>query len=173
MPFKPGEIVLKSKPFVHAFLERCDSICDYCFNSPHFKNAPEELKRCSGCQYVHYCSKSCQVKAWKKFHKEECEFLKEKPDAPGIIRMAARIAIKLKKGDNEFEEMPDGRTIDYKDLISNQKERLEREGPQHVTMMPNGTFSPMVCTQQRENHEFYSHVDIAQCGNFTNFPPNF
>ena len=144
MAFKPGEIVLKSKPYVHALLEKCNSICDYCFNSPHFKNAPEEMKRCSGCQYVHYCSKSCQIKSWKKFHKEECEFLKEKPDAPGIIRMAARIAIKLKKGDSEFEEMPDGRKISFKDLVSNSKDHLEREGLDHVTSMSIGTFSPKV-----------------------------
>ena len=154
MAFKPGEIVLKSKPYVHAFLEKCNTICDYCFKSPHFKNAPEELKRCSGCQYAHYCSKSCQVKAWKKFHKEECGFLKDKPDAPGAIRMAARIVIKLKKNDAESEEMPDGRIVEFKDLISNQKEKLEREGLQHVTMMPNGTFSPVVSTKQRGNHEF-------------------
>ena len=148
MPYEPGEIVISCKPFVHTLEDRLrDSICDNCFNSKHFKNGPEELKRCSGCQYVHYCSKSCQVEAWKKFHKEECGFLKEKPDALPIIRLAARIAIKLKKGgDNEFEELPDGRKIYFNDLVSNSKDHLKRGlDDVSVTTYPQfGTFSPKV-----------------------------
>ena len=35
-----------------------------------------ELKRCSRCKAVHYCSPACQVAHWKAGHKKQCAQLK-------------------------------------------------------------------------------------------------
>ena len=40
--------------------------CDTCGNG-------KATMRCSRCHLVHYCSRECQVKAWKQEHKSECE----------------------------------------------------------------------------------------------------
>ncbi|KAJ7649133.1 hypothetical protein DFH06DRAFT_558293 [Mycena polygramma] len=32
-----------------------------------------EFKRCSGCEYQHYCSKECQVSDWRAGHREACQ----------------------------------------------------------------------------------------------------
>jgi hypothetical protein len=43
--------------------------CSYCNSEDRPKT---ELKRCSQCKAVHYCSKECQVKDWKAGHKKDC-----------------------------------------------------------------------------------------------------
>jgi hypothetical protein len=43
--------------------------CRYC-NSEKLKF---ELKKCSQCQLVQYCSKKCQLADWRAGHKKECE----------------------------------------------------------------------------------------------------
>ena len=35
-----------------------------------------ELKACTGCKMVYYCSSPCQKAAWKSYHDKECRFLK-------------------------------------------------------------------------------------------------
>lgn len=43
----------------------------------------DAVKRCSRCQTEWYCSRECQVAAWKKYHKEVCNLLVEaKKTAP-------------------------------------------------------------------------------------------
>ena len=37
-----------------------------------------EYKCCAKCKKAHYCSSECQVKAWKRGHKQECEEKSEK-----------------------------------------------------------------------------------------------
>lgn len=44
---------------------QCEKLCD-------------KLQRCSACQLVGYCSRSCQVKHWKAGHKQACK----EPQAP-------------------------------------------------------------------------------------------
>ncbi|KKM44825.1 hypothetical protein LCGC14_1561450 [marine sediment metagenome] len=44
-------------------------ICDKC----HKLYMSYQLKRCSRCKVIYYCSKECQKKDWKKIHKFICE----------------------------------------------------------------------------------------------------
>lgn len=46
--------------------------CENC----HFKS-DKMLKPCTGCWYVAYCSKECQLAHWKSGHKRECSELSE------------------------------------------------------------------------------------------------
>jgi len=45
---------------------RTIAICANCGN-------PNNIKRCSGCRKISYCSPECQKIHWKKVHKAECE----------------------------------------------------------------------------------------------------
>jgi hypothetical protein len=47
--------------------------CSYCNSEDRPKT---DLKRCSQCKAVHYCSKDCQVKDWKAGHKKDCALCK-------------------------------------------------------------------------------------------------
>lgn len=38
------------------------------------------LKTCSGCKLVKYCSKNCQTKSWKDIHKRECKVFRKCKD---------------------------------------------------------------------------------------------
>jgi hypothetical protein len=46
--------------------------CSYCLS----ESLKLELKKCSRCKALQYCSKKCQVGDWKAGHKKECEMWK-------------------------------------------------------------------------------------------------
>ncbi|KAI4503916.1 hypothetical protein M0802_001319 [Mischocyttarus mexicanus] len=92
-----GTTILTSKPFVHVLkslfrIERCD----YCLVESG------KLFKCSSCQYVYYCNRTCQKEAWA-IHKIECPNLKRiSPKIiPDVARLMARIIIKLHQGGGE------------------------------------------------------------------------
>ncbi|GAP87692.1 putative set and mynd domain protein [Rosellinia necatrix] len=57
-----------------------------------------EIKSCTACQRVGYCSKSCQSKAWKREHKHECKIIgvEGRPDLPPEVRGVVKILGRLK-----------------------------------------------------------------------------
>ena len=71
--FQGGSIIIRSMPFSSAVAG--EHIQEYCNKCGHKK----ELKKCSQCNYVRYCSRDCQTKAWQS-HKKECDYIKSKLD---------------------------------------------------------------------------------------------
>ncbi|KAL7550900.1 hypothetical protein ACHAWF_014094 [Thalassiosira exigua] len=53
--------------------------CDHC------GKVTDDPKRCAACRAVFYCSKDCQVVAWKGGHKKECKKLKSDRDEKKAI----------------------------------------------------------------------------------------
>jgi hypothetical protein len=47
-----------------------------------------ELKKCSQCKSVQYCSKECQVVDWRYVHKKECEYKKQKHEQQVAFKAA-------------------------------------------------------------------------------------
>eukprot|EP01083_Nonionella_stella_P054027 142737_1 len=47
------------------------SVCEFCCK------IPENLRRCSWCKMVSYCSTDCQRKDWKLLHRKLCKHLKQ------------------------------------------------------------------------------------------------
>lgn len=45
---------------------------EFCGNCGVMEETGKKLLRCSRCKIAMYCSKDCQVKAWKSGHKREC-----------------------------------------------------------------------------------------------------
>ena len=35
------------------------------------------IKRCANCGFTYYCSKPCQIRDWRAFHKQECKYMKQ------------------------------------------------------------------------------------------------
>ncbi|XP_008559896.1 uncharacterized protein LOC103580056 [Microplitis demolitor] len=94
---KKGTTIISATPFAFILgsLHRKER-CDYCFKSG-------KISRCSGCQYVYYCSKTCQKRGWS-IHKVECPNIKRVHPriVPDAARLMARIIIKLfQMGKNE------------------------------------------------------------------------
>lgn len=58
--------------------------------------APNELKTCSGCHRVQYCSEACSKAAWK-VHKIECKKSKQNTDMLEEIAMDQPYEVLLKK----------------------------------------------------------------------------
>ncbi|CAK7216262.1 hypothetical protein SEUCBS140593_002809 [Sporothrix eucalyptigena] len=64
------------------------NICDYCFRGPqtfaergaNTKDNTSQVmppaRRCTGCNLLSFCNKTCHQKAWKQFHRFECGLLK-------------------------------------------------------------------------------------------------
>ena len=135
MPFSPGEVVLKSKPFVYCISKQWrPGICDYCLNSPMFfeTEGPKEMIPCfAGCQCVYFCQQSCQEKAWEEYHGQECQLLSRFTNPNEIdegIRMAARTLIKLRNGSDEiYEKLPNGRKVYFNDLVSHRQSMTEND----------------------------------------------
>lgn len=72
--FKPGNTLMKlDEPLAHCLLiEYKEKLCDYCFFN-------KNLKQCSFCKIMHYCSTTCQRADWN-IHKQECPRFKQLND---------------------------------------------------------------------------------------------
>lgn len=76
--------------------------------------------KCASCQYVYYCNRECQKKAWLQ-HKIECPFLKSiiPKIVPDAARIMSRIILKLRNGgDLERGYYTDTHYRKFKDLMS-------------------------------------------------------
>ena len=97
MVYEIGEEVLQCRqPFIHVVKESIrPTVCDFCMHS-----GSDTLKKCTVCKIVYYCQKSCQINAWKSYHKEECSYLKrfELEHFPELFQMVLRLILKLNNG---------------------------------------------------------------------------
>ncbi|KAI1172176.1 hypothetical protein F4777DRAFT_524997 [Nemania sp. FL0916] len=111
--FSPGDVVASvDRPLVAELeVEHMLDTCAWCFQrgatdpterkvaaSMGLPHGFTEVKACTGCQRVAYCSRPCQSKAWKREHKYECKAIgkKEEPDLPPGVRGAIKILGRLK-----------------------------------------------------------------------------
>ncbi|KAI0486786.1 SET domain-containing protein [Xylaria cf. heliscus] len=111
--FSPGDmIVAVDRPLVteleiDRMLDTCAWCCQRGATDPVEKmraaamglpTGSTEIKSCTGCQRVGYCSKACQSKAWKREHKHECKIIgvKDRPDLPPGVRAVIKILGRLK-----------------------------------------------------------------------------
>jgi hypothetical protein len=60
--------------------------CRHC-NSEDLKL---ELKKCSQCKSVQYCSEECQVADWRAEHKKECKGLKQAREKNAAFKAQTR-----------------------------------------------------------------------------------
>lgn len=55
---KPGDLLLSEQPFAYVLSSKEQgNRCDNCLEKV-------KLLKCSGCQFVYYCGRSCQKDAW-------------------------------------------------------------------------------------------------------------
>ncbi|XP_050663854.1 N-lysine methyltransferase SMYD2-A isoform X1 [Leptidea sinapis] len=130
---KTGELILREDPFVYVLSSKeCGTRCDNCLKKC-------KVLKCSECQFVYYCDKSCQRDAWTD-HKWECANLKRV--APKIIpdgaRMLAKIINKLSRGNgNSFKSYYSNSSYRmWKDLMSHYTDlKKDRKRMDHFTSL--------------------------------------
>jgi hypothetical protein len=150
--FQPGDLVVSvDRPLVAELdVERLRDTCAWCFQrgetdpteraqaaSMGLPTGSVEVKACTGCHRVAYCSKTCQSKAWKRDHKYECKFVapKDRPDLPEQVRASIKLLGRLKAGE--------GKDSKIKELLSLQpfagrgKDGLEDFGKRHQKLFEN------------------------------------
>ena len=72
--YEKGQEIFRCYPIAHVIEDDYRPyVCDVCVKF----NNDSSFKKCSQCHFVYYCSTSCQKQAWKKYHSEECQFLKK------------------------------------------------------------------------------------------------
>ncbi|XP_052737330.1 histone-lysine N-methyltransferase SMYD3 isoform X2 [Bicyclus anynana] len=91
---KAGDLILTEEPFAYVLSSkengnRCDNCLKQC-----------KVLKCSVCQFVHYCGRTCQRDAWND-HKWECSNLKRVAPkvVPDAARMLAKIIHRIQRGD--------------------------------------------------------------------------
>lgn len=112
---KAGDIILTEQPFAFVLSSKEQgNRCDNCLEKV-------KVLKCSGCQYVHYCGRSCQKEAWVD-HKWECaNFKRVAPKVlPDGARMLSKIINRLQRGDGHtFRSFYSGSSFRmWKDLMS-------------------------------------------------------
>ncbi|KAI1873157.1 uncharacterized protein JN550_003410 [Neoarthrinium moseri] len=120
--FQPGDLVLAvDRPlFAELDIHRLQDTCAWCFQraatdqieraqaaSMGLPNGFIEVKACTGCRRISYCSKSCQSKAWKREHKYECKALapKDRPDLPDAVRSTIKLLGRMKADDGKYDKL--------------------------------------------------------------------
>ncbi|KAF2799508.1 SET domain-containing protein [Melanomma pulvis-pyrius CBS 109.77] len=98
-----GEEIFRSEPLVNCVMNGMQSlVCDYCYcsregvihPSGRFRTTEDtmpDMKACGGCKFCYYCSKACQKKAWKRYHKYECVMFSEAPNMHPRTRALYRL----------------------------------------------------------------------------------
>lgn len=112
---KAGDLILTEQPFAFVLSSKEQgSRCDNCLEKG-------KVLKCSGCQYVYYCGRSCQKDAWVD-HKWECgNFKRIAPKVlPDGARMLSKIINRLYRGDGQsFRSFYSGTSFRmWKDLMS-------------------------------------------------------
>ena len=136
--------------------EKLQTTCYSCLivtasHVPRIKGAVQEdvnLKSCSGCYEVRFCSKECQVLAWRAYHKHECKIFKKYRHnfPPMLLRAAMRMILLQDRGllsrtywnklmnelvshENVWKALPENNTITdmVRDIEFVTKSRLSRE----------------------------------------------
>lgn len=111
--FEPGDAVLRlDRPHIAELdMDRMKDTCAWCFlrdatdpmdrklsDQQHLPTGFVEIKACTGCKKVRYCSKACQTRSWKREHRYECKVLKgdARPDLPPGVRAVIKLLGRLK-----------------------------------------------------------------------------
>ncbi|KAI0400365.1 SET domain-containing protein [Xylaria palmicola] len=127
-PFSPGQTVVSvDRPLVvelenERMLDTCAWCCQRGATDPTERrmaasmglpNGSIDIRTCTGCKKVGYCSRACQSRAWKREHKHECKTigLKDRPDLPTSIRAVIKLLNRLKAD-------PAGETARVQEILS-------------------------------------------------------
>lgn len=116
---EPGTILCVSEPFAHVLSNKeHDYRCENCM-----KRA-DELKRCSACASVKYCSTKCQKSDWS-IHKKECPCLKR--FQPKIPTDSTRLLLRLVIRFNDSSTVQESKGVlalrrSFNNLMSHEKE---------------------------------------------------
>ncbi|XP_015431558.1 PREDICTED: histone-lysine N-methyltransferase SMYD3 [Dufourea novaeangliae] len=149
---KKGTTILTTKPFAYVLSSKYSrDRCDHCLRSG-------KLSKCSACQCVYYCNRSCQQDAWS-IHKTECPKLKKvlPKVVPDMARLMTRIIIKLKQGGGE--EMGYYSETSYrkfKDLMSHYSDiKKDKERMEHFMCLCG------ILNELFENEPMPSYVELT------------
>ncbi|XP_026728745.1 histone-lysine N-methyltransferase ASHR1 [Trichoplusia ni] len=130
---KAGDLILTEQPFAFVLSSKEQgSRCDNCLEKG-------KVLKCSGCQFVHYCGRSCQRDAWGD-HKWECaNFKRVAPKVlPDGARMLAKIINRLYRGDgHSFRSFYSGTSFRmWKDLMSHYSDlKADKKRMDHFTSL--------------------------------------
>lgn len=130
---KAGDLILTEQPFAFVLSSKEQgSRCDSCFEKG-------KVLKCSGCQFVYYCGRSCQRDAWGD-HKWECaNFKRVAPKVlPDGARMLAKIINRLYRGDgHSFRSFYSGTSFRmWKDLMSHYTDlKADKKRMEHFTSL--------------------------------------
>ena len=94
-------------PYVHVLASSSltsNTYCSQCFQSS------TDLKRCSKCHRISYCSSSCQSQDWI-YHKHECSRLSSINDEYDLTRLFLRLILRYKK-DQGIQNSSTKRSVD-------------------------------------------------------------
>ncbi|CAG2116598.1 unnamed protein product, partial [Medioppia subpectinata] len=94
-PLSPGDVITEDMPIIHIIHnEYKDKYCDNCMKRS------DQLKKCSKCLHMYYCSKECQKNDWK-YHKNECPLygrdLTSKLSTDNSVRIRLRLYLSVQK----------------------------------------------------------------------------
>ncbi|KAL1859488.1 hypothetical protein Daus18300_009633 [Diaporthe australafricana] len=113
-----GSEIFRSHPLIMVSESAHQDICDFCFlnsNSsvngdgrfytPSEDDSRPRMAPCAACRVAYYCSKKCQAKAWKSYHKYECAVLQQNPDLGSVQQALCRLLFWIKKSVISAEDM--------------------------------------------------------------------
>jgi len=154
---KKGTLILSSPAMGLVLMESVrQDYCHQCLSLLQSKNK----NRCSRCKVAHYCSRECQVKAWKAGHKYTCKLWQEKKLFDNDIMdvdLLVQVALKIHRTSEK-----EGQKSNKKDETTKAKDQHKKSSSSKEEKEEVGSMAPDKIKDIQESQETLSKVSWAE-----------
>ena len=118
-------------------------------------NQATTVNWCTGCKKVKYCSRTCQMKAWKAVHKRECKiFAAQEEVLPNIVVAVMQMMDGISQGKEEYRALLQ---------MENHRDDFEKAGGKRLEAMQLMAHTALKMAGEKKEVESMQPILMAMC----------
>lgn len=161
---QPGDaIITLDRPLIAALDgSRIEDTCAWCFSWTELPvlsgagiNQALKVNWCTGCKKVKYCSKTCQSRAWKAGHKQQCKkFAAQDEPIPPTVLAVMQILQGIASGYELFKDIQ---------KMETHRDELEKLGPEKWDAMQLMAHTAVKFLGEKDDQTNLERAKMAMC----------